>query len=159
MEVKMKHASRQIAVLLFASILWPGGAFAQAASDEQQIRDLEQQWADAVAERDLEAIVGLFAEGGQIMPPNAKSVTGREPIAEAWQGILDLPELEFSFAPTAVNVSESGDMAYVIGTYQLAYKGEEARVEDVGKYVDVWEKIDGEWKVVIETYNSDLPRE
>lgn len=159
MEVHMKLASKQIAALLFASVLLSGAASAQTASDEQQIRDLEQQWAEAVEERDLEAIVGLFAEDGQIMPPNAKSVKGRKPIAEAWQGILDLPELDFSFAPTAVNVAGSGDMAYVIGTYQLAYQGEEARVEDAGKYVDVWEKIDGEWKVVIETYNSDLPHE
>lgn len=159
MEVHMKLASKQIAALLFASVLLSGGASAQTASDEQQIRDLEQQWAEAVEERDLEAIVGLFAEDGQIMPPNAKSVKGRKPIAEAWQGILDLPELDFSFAPTAVNVAGSGDMAYVIGTYELAYQGEEARVEDAGKYVDVWEKIDGEWKVVIETYNSDLPHE
>jgi uncharacterized protein (TIGR02246 family) len=159
MEVHMKLASKQIAALLFASVLLSGGASAQTVSDEQQIRDLEQQWAEAVEERDLEAIVGLFAEDGQIMPPNARSVSGREPIAEAWQGILDLPELEFSFAPTAVKVAGSGDMAYVVGTYQLAYQGEEARVEDAGKYVDVWEKIDGEWKVVIETYNSDLPHE
>lgn len=155
----MKLASKQVAAVLFASMLLPGGASAQTASDEQQIRDLEQRWAEAVEERDLDSIVALFADDGRIMPPNAKSVTGREPIAQAWRGILDLPELEFSFAPTAVNVAESGDMAYVIGTYQLAYQGEEARVEDAGKYVDVWEKIDGEWKVMIETYNSDLPHE
>ena len=155
----MKRASNQIAAVLFASMLLPGYASAQTASDEQQIKDLERQWAEAVEERDLDSIVALFADDGRIMPPNAEAVSGRDSIEKTWRAILDLPELDFSFAPTDVSVSESGDMGYVLGTYRLMYKGEDGTVQDAGKYVDVWEKIDGDWKVMVETYNSDLAPE
>lgn len=156
----MRFASKQLAATAFALMLLPSAGFGQdTAADEQQIRDLEQQWVEAVEERNIDAIVDLFAEDGRIMPPNAEAVTGRDSIRETWQGLLDLPELDFSFEPTEVNVAESGDMAYAIGTYRLTYQeeGQEEPTQDSGKYVDIWEKVDGEWKVMVETYNSNLP--
>ena len=153
----MKLASKATAIL-FALLLLPSTSLGQSA-DEQQIRDLEQQWADAAEERNLDAIVNLFAEDGRIMPPNAEAAMGRDSVRETWQAILDLPELDFSFEPTDVNVAESGDMAYVIGTYRLTFQseGQEEPTQDSGKYVDIWEKVDGEWKVTVEMYNSNLP--
>ena len=155
----MKFASKQLGAVLFALVLLPSASLGQdTAAGEQQIRDLEQQWADAVENRDLDAIVDLFAEDGRIMPPNAEPAIGRDSVRQSWDAILNLPELDFSFAPTDISVAESGDMAYVIGTYQLMYAGEaEEPVQDSGKYVDVWEKVDGEWKVMVEMYNSNLP--
>ena len=50
-------------------------------------------------------------------------------------------------------------VAYVIGTYQLMFGSEDERVQDTGKYVDVWEKVDGDWKVMVEMYSSNLPPE
>ena len=154
----MKLTSKQATAFLFSMLLLPSTSLGQS-TDEQQIRDLEQQWAEAVEKRDLDAIVDLFAEDGRIMPPNAETAMGRDAVREAWQGILDLPELDFSFAPTDVHVAESGDMAYAIGTYRLSFQseGQEEPTQDSGKYVDIWEKVDGEWKVMVETYNSNLP--
>jgi uncharacterized protein (TIGR02246 family) len=156
----MRLASKQIAATVFALMLLPSAGFGQdTAADEQQVRDLEQQWLEAVEERDLDAIVDLFAEDGRIMPPNAETAMGRDSVREAWQGILDLPELDLSFAPTDVSVADSGDLAYTIGTYRLSFQSEdqEEPVQDSGKYVDIWEKVDGEWKVMVEMYNSNLP--
>ena len=154
----MKLVSKQATAILFALLLLPSTSLGQS-TDEQQIRDLEQQWAEAVEERNLEGIVDLFAEDGQVMPPNAEPAMGRESVRKAWQGMLDLPELDLSFAPTDVNVAESGDMAYAIGTYRLTFQseGQEEPTQDSGKYVDIWEKVDGEWKVMVEMFNSNLP--
>ncbi|MFW6076187.1 MAG: YybH family protein [Hyphomicrobiales bacterium] len=156
----MKLASKQVAAVAFSLVLLPSAGVGQdTAADEQQIRDLEQQWLAAVEERDLDAIVALFAEDGRILPPNAEPAMGRDSVREAWSGILELPELEPSFAPTDVRVADSGDIAYTIGTYQLAFEDEGEPVQDSGKYVDIWEKVDGEWKMMVEMYNSNLPPE
>jgi uncharacterized protein (TIGR02246 family) len=155
----MRLASKQLAATAFALMLLPSASFGQdTAAEEQKIRDLEQQWAEAVEERNLDAIVDLFAEDGRVMAPNAEPAMGRDSVREAWQGILDLPELDLSFAPTDVNVADSGDMAYAIGTYRLTFQseGQEEPTQDSGKYVDIWEKVDGEWKVMVEMYNSNL---
>ena len=156
----MKLASKHFAATALALMLVPSAGFGQdTAADEQQIRDLEQQWLEAVEERNLDAIVDLFASEGRIMPPNGEPAIGPDSVRDAWAGILELPELDFSFAPTDITVADSGDLAYVIGTYQLMFGGEDERVQDSGKYVDVWEKVDGEWKVMVEMYNSSLPPE
>lgn len=156
----MRFGSKQLVATAFALMLLPSAGFGQdMAAEEQQIRDLEQQWGEAVEERNLDAIVDLFAEDGRIMPPNAETAMGRDSIRQTWQGILELPELDFSFEPTDVTVAESGDLAYAIGTYRLTFQSEdqEEPTQDSGKYVDIWEKVDGEWKVMVETYNSNLP--
>jgi ketosteroid isomerase-like protein len=58
-----------------------------------------------------------------------------------------------------VEVARSGDLAYIMGTYQLTMKDAQGNaVPDHGKFVEVWEKQpDGKWKVGADIFNSDLP--
>ncbi|QFU01047.1 hypothetical protein FIU83_05300 [Halomonas sp. THAF5a] len=60
--------------------------------------------------------------------------------------------LNFSFEPTNIEVSESGEMAYVIGETKLEQAGEHARI---GKFVSIWRDIDGngKWRCVVEANN------
>ncbi|ELB2808262.1 nuclear transport factor 2 family protein [Vibrio alginolyticus] len=66
--------------------------------------------------------------------------------------ISEVEGLTFSFEPTDVVVSESGEMAYVIGETQLEQAGEETRI---GKFVSIWRDIDGngKWRCVVEANN------
>jgi hypothetical protein len=48
-------------------------------------------------------------------------------------------------------------MAYDIGTCQLSYKPAQNGIENLGKYVVVWIKEAGDWKVAADIFNSDLP--
>jgi ketosteroid isomerase-like protein len=58
-----------------------------------------------------------------------------------------------------VEVAKSGDLAYSTGTYTDAWKDPQGKlITDKGKIMEVWKKqTDGRWKVVADTYNSDLP--
>jgi ketosteroid isomerase-like protein len=60
--------------------------------------------------------------------------------------------VNFSFEPTDVVVSQSGEMAYVIGETKLEQVGEETRF---GKFVSIWKDIDGngKWRCVVEANN------
>ncbi len=127
------------------------------AAEEQAIRDLEREWVAAVAAGDTLAIANFFAENGYFMPPNAPRVDGRGAIRGAWAGMLQLPNVSLTFAPTEIVIAEAGDMAYDIGTYNFGLDGPDGRIEDKGKYVVVWRKVNGEWKVVADIFNSDNP--
>jgi len=61
--------------------------------------------------------------------------------------------------PTKVEVSRTGDIGYEFVTYQLTMNNPKGRpVTDHGKGLTVWEKQPGgSWKVVADTFNSDLP--
>jgi len=48
-------------------------------------------------------------------------------------------------------------MAVERGTYHFVQNNASGQVDDTGKYVTVWKKVKGEWKVAIDTATSDLP--
>lgn len=156
----MKRFSKQLGALTCMAALSVSSGLAQeTSSDEQKIRDLEAQWVEAVEAGDAAAIAELYREDGRVMPPNAEPALGRDSVRAFWEEVLQLPGLNFSFEPTTVRVADSGDIAYAIGTYQLSYNVDEEPVQDAGKYIDLWEKVDGEWRVVADMFSSNLPPE
>ena len=127
------------------------------AAEEQTIRDLDRRWVEAVGSIDTMSIANVFAADGYFMPPNAPRIDGRDAIRSAWAVSLQGPNVSLTFRPTEIVVAQSADMAYDIGTYNLAMDGPEGRIEDEGKYVVVWKKVNGEWKVVADILNSSKP--
>ncbi len=110
-----------------------------------------------MAAKDVAAIARIYAVDGMFLAPNALLVEGREGIAEVWAGLLGLPGISFTFEPTRIEVSASADLASDVGTYSLAFDADGGRVEDQGKYVLVWKKVNGAWKVLADIFNSNLP--
>lgn len=146
-------------LLLLALLLAPGaraGGDAAEAEEVERIRQLGIHWVSAVAAKDLDAIVDLYAPDGRFMPPNDPGVEGRRAIRKAWKMLLEIPGMVLIFKPVSIEVSEAADMASDIGTYTLSFDGPDGRQEDRGKYLVVWKKVDGAWKVAADMFNSDL---
>ena len=131
-------------------------AMGDPAAVEQEIRDLDKKWVGAMARGDDATIANFYAPDGVFLTPNAPPTEGPKAIGEAWKGLMSLPNLSLNFRPTRIDVAASGDLATDIGTYDLAFSGESGRVRDEGTYVVVWQKLDGEWKIIADIYNSNL---
>lgn len=139
-----------------------GGGAEQATADsaaiaeaEERIAELNARWVRAVAEEDTDSIVSLHAEDGRIMPPGQPAAVGHDALEQAWSGVLAMTD-SLTFETEVLEVSPSATMAYDIGSYRWAYRtpdGESAR--DRGKFVVIWEKRDGQWKVVADIFNSN----
>lgn len=148
---------------LTASILLAGGllmtlgtaARSDTAADELAIRELDQKWLAAAQARDATASAGFYATDGALLPADAPIAQGTQAIIAAWQGIFGMKNAKLTFAPTQVTVASAGDVAYEIGTYEFSFDGDKGPVKDVGKYVVVWKKIGGDWKVTADIFNSD----
>jgi uncharacterized protein (TIGR02246 family) len=134
-----------------------GNDQAQAASDEQAIRETNTRWLDLIVKKDAVGVAALYAENGAFMAPNAPIATGRAAIQAAWQGMMDMPGVALTFEPDEIVVSSSGDMAYDRGTYKFTADGESGPMTDEGKYVVVWRKVDGKWLVAADIFNSSAP--
>lgn len=126
-------------------------------SADSQIRANVIAWNQKAAERDVEGCVAYFAEDGAFMAPNAPAARGTSAIRMAWTQLLAMPDLSVSFGPTTVTVANSGDLAYEDGTWSLAFGTPDGRHEDHGKYIVVWRKRGGEWRVMADIFNSDVP--
>lgn len=126
------------------------------AAEEKVIRDLDKKWVEAVAARDTMAIGNIFAEDAEFLPQGAPLVSGRAAIRSAWAVLTKAPSLWLTFEPTKVLVSRAGDIAYETGTYKDGVDGPKGRrIEDMGKFVVAWKKVNGEWKVQYDVFNSD----
>jgi uncharacterized protein (TIGR02246 family) len=129
------------------------------AQDEAAIRAAEVAWSAAAQAKDLEKSVSYYAADALTLPPNEPKAAGAAEIRKMWASMLATPGLDLTFQTTKVEVARDGDLAYSTGTYRMAMNGPDGKpMSDVGKYATVWKKqTDGSWKVVLDTFNSDVP--
>lgn len=125
-----------------------------AGADEKAVRDADAEWSKVAGAKDLDKTVSFYADDAMVLPPNEAAVTTKDGIRNLWKGFLDSLQ-NISWKTTRVETSKSGDMACLIGTYEMTMKDGS---KDKGKYCEVWEKKgDGKWKVATDMFSSDLP--
>jgi ketosteroid isomerase-like protein len=120
----------------------------------KQIHALYGNWMKAIRERNLEAIVSNFANHMTYMPPGRPKASGKSAVRDVWAGYLERKNFIAYYEPT-IHVSEKGDMAYDIGSYRITMENDQGPATFTGKYVVVWELIDGQWKAVLDMDNSN----
>lgn len=131
-------------------------AFAQSAKDEQTIRHLDQEWSQAAQSKNLDKTISFYATDASVLPFNAPIATGTSQIHDIWQHLMSAPGFSLTFAPTKIEVSKSGDMAYEIGTFELKMNDASGTPTTTpGKYVVTWKKIGGHWKVEADIFNTN----
>ena len=67
------------------------------------------------------------------------------------------PGFSLHFAPTRIEVADSKDLAYDVGTFELNLNDEAGKSMTIpGKYVVVWKKQkNGQWEVEADIFNTD----
>jgi ketosteroid isomerase-like protein len=103
--------------------------------------------------------MSVYLDDAIMLPPNAPMSVGKEAIrtASAEAGIGS-PGFSVSWAPTKIEVAESGELAYAIGTNRGTVPGPcGTPIPMQGKYIEIWKKdSDGTWKIAADMFSSDL---
>jgi uncharacterized protein (TIGR02246 family) len=102
---------------------------------------------------DAAGMADLYTDEGQVLPPNSDFVIGKEAIQAFWQALMDMGIKEAKL--DIVEVEEQDDLAVEVSKYTL--QGEEGQVLDQGKYIVIWKREDGQWKLHRDIFNSSLP--
>jgi len=127
---------------------------------EPRVRELEREWADAINAGDVERVVALFDVGARILPPAAPPVVGREAIRGFTEALLQRPELVLETEVESVHAAAANDLAYSQGSYRLSWQAATGeRVQTRGSYAVVWGKREGEWRILLDSFNSSTPGE
>jgi len=129
------------------------------ATDEQALRDFEAQWSKANAARDVEQIVGFYADEASNCLPNEPVQTGKEAIRAGYKKLFAQPGYTNASQVLKVEVSRGGDLGVTHGTGSDSWLDAAGKpVSDKGKWVTVYRKqAGGKWKAILNIYNSDLP--
>ena len=129
------------------------------ATAESAIRAADAAGLKAAQAKDVAGATANYADDASWLPPHAPLVQGKEAIRSAWAQLLAIPGLKIDWQITKVDVSRAGDMAYTLYQYEMTMPAPNgAPINDKGKDMAVWEKqSDGKWKMVADTFNSDIP--
>lgn len=159
MKMKSEKQTYRFALITLLLLLSVSVTYGQKTRAEQTLRDLDTQWSAAAAAKDIDKTVSYYAEGALVMPPNAPAATTKDAIRQMWKELLGSPGAAISWKTTKVEIARSGELAYSSGTYEFTMNDASGKpVSDHGKYLEVWKKQpDGDWKVVADIWNSDLP--
>ena len=131
-------------------------------AEAEAIRNIENQWLLALQNKDTDKVVSLYSPESVVMKPNNAIYVGLQRIRE---------QVESDFADTAIlwnttssnidiiEVSASGDIAYARGINRGKMKTQTGIVEISDKWIDMYKKIDGQWKCIVGIWNSNNPLE
>jgi uncharacterized protein (TIGR02246 family) len=113
---------------------------------------------DAMVKGDTVGMMSVYTEDAIILSAGMPMVRGRAAINQMHAGLFS----QFSVTAASLNPQDvivTGDYAIETGTYSMTMQPKAGKaIEDVGKYVAVWQKQpDGSWKMIRDAFNSDKP--
>jgi len=125
------------------------------AADEAAVRAVNIAWFKAYNAADGAAVAALYAGDAVLSAPGAAAARGKAEIRQFY--VKDVATFAAAGltnvdGPTS-DVGVSGDLAWQWGTYKVTDKS--GATVDAGKYLTVFQRKDGKWMIIRDTWNSD----
>ena len=120
-------------------------------TDLDGLRAMEAEWQAGFDARDATAIAAVYADDGAVLPPNGTTVRGRAAIERFW---VEFMSGGIGGGINDTEVYASGDLGYKVGAYVITDPG--GTTIDVGKYVELWRRVDGKWQMTHDIFNSNM---
>lgn len=166
----MKKQNSYVAILAFMALFTFGCENAEKETTEEvavmaepdmaavkaEIQEMENAWAKAQTDKDLEGLLAMYAEDAVSMGDDQPSVAGKAALrADIEKGMTSRPEGQVTaFETTEVYGSEDHVTEIGISTSTDAA----GNVTETGKYMAIWEKRDGKYVCIRDIYNQDAPK-
>jgi ketosteroid isomerase-like protein len=133
----------------------PPGQASATAADETAIRAGGDAWNTAYNGGDVDKIVALYTDDAVLMPPDAPAASGSAAIREYFT--KDVAEAKAA----GINVKDDGGtvgLTAELGWHAGKFSASDATGKTVstGKYVELWRKKDGTWRMFRDIWNNDV---
>jgi uncharacterized protein (TIGR02246 family) len=147
--LRLEEKIMRFAMLATVSLFLAGPALAQ---DKATIEKLNDGFVAAFNKGDFAALGSMYTEDAYLLPPGSPMFKGRSNVQAFWTRAGEaIGEVKL----TTVDVKPlGGDAAREIGTFALTTKGAQPQ-QLTGKYVVVWQKVGGDWKLATDIWNAD----
>jgi uncharacterized protein (TIGR02246 family) len=124
--------------------------------DEAAIRALDAEWSKAARARDVDRVMTFYAKDGSVVWPEQPVAKGHPAIRASWKKAYKTsPKLYLEFKPTHIEIAGGRDMASDFGAVYFAPHVKSNDTRNVGKYLVVWKREKGTWKVLYDCYNMN----
>jgi ketosteroid isomerase-like protein len=117
-----------------------------------QIEKDNTKFSEEIRRGDTAAVQAHYASDGWFMVNNKEPIRGND-IASAWGEFIRMGMKDLRL--TTVDLIGNTDLLVETGTYEMY--GDANKLLDKGKYVVVWKRENGAWKIYRDIGNSNLP--
>ncbi len=140
------------------AVAQPKAVKTDTKSDEQAIRSISKKWLDLTRNHDAAGCAALFANDGIEYRSNQEPSVGPEAVKKQFTTELEQnPKEQVDWSTERVEVSSSGDLAAEYGKFNVTGLGKDGKDSDYGKYITVYRKVNGVWKVAADIGSSTKP--
>jgi len=112
----------------------------------------EKVFVTAYNRHDAPALAALYTRDGEIMPPNSGVVKGARALQSLFKSFWRDGDTVMKL--DTVEAKGFGDTAYEVGKYTLS--DDDRKVKDRGKYIVIWRKVGGQWKLHRDIFNTNM---
>ncbi len=121
-------------------------------SDLDIIKKNTEAFSQAYMDGDIDKLVNMYTADAKIFPNNRDILSG-EQLANYWVMPEDVKILHHKI--TSLGVTIENDTAYDYGYYEgKTLTKDKEEVSWQGKHILLWKKVDGNWKIYLDIWNS-----
>lgn len=117
------------------------------------IRAVYAEFLACFARGDMNGVAACYSEDALIMPPQAEPLAGRAAIAALFASLRAAGVASATLE--TLEAEAAGDTAWETGRY--AMRAADGALIDRGKYLVVWKRRGGAWRMHRDIFNSSLP--
>jgi len=129
-------------------------------SEEQAIRSLSMKWLELDKAHDVAGQAALYADDGVTIRENEEPAVGPTAIQNLIIRFYEQnPKVIPNWGTDRVEIAVSGDLAVEYGSWSGTDFGPTGTEEDHGKYITVYRKVNGIWKVASDISLSTKPED
>lgn len=145
----MKRIATILIVLSTVACNKPG---VDKEAEGEKLMQLSREWSKAASSGDVEKTLSYWGEDAVMISAGEPILDGKPAIRKMVEESFKMPGFRISWEPQSVEVSEGGDMGYIIENSQVSYRDSSGTpVVLHNKAVSIWRKQeDGAWKNVVD---------
>ena len=143
---------RPLVVVLVSIALWAASPAMAEDSVRSEIEAANEVFEATFGRGDAPGVAALYTDDARLLPAGSDFITGREAIAQFWQGAFDAGMKAVSLV--TLEVEKQGDTVYEVG--ELDIRGADGTLLDHAKYVVIWKREGSSWKLHRDIWTSSV---
>jgi ketosteroid isomerase-like protein len=144
-------------LLLFFCFLTYAGFGQNYIGDKKEIKKIlknAEAFSKAVVSGNTEGLVKAYTADAKLFPTNRDILSGTDSVRAYWS--FSGPSAISYHKLTPIEIKISGDEARDYGYYEGTSKLEDGSESHwKGKYLVIWKKVDDDWKMYLDIWNSN----
>ena len=150
------RAASALLLLAFATQAGTVEIIGGTEADRERMAEISDEWLSAYERGDLDAIMAIMHPDAILMPHNQATSRGTTAVREYFSTRIGRPGIRFVNELEEIRIN--GSWAFVLGSFAIeadAPDGDAPMIVHRGRYLVLYEKVDGAWLMLRDMDNLD----